>query len=272
MVDPKDPTLSIVKQCILLFISRSGVYYQPASESELDLQIMLEIDKYFTLYPFYGTRRMSDHLKEKGYHVGRKAIRSYYIKMGIGAIYPKKKPNTSEPNKEHKVYSYLLRNLKIERKNHVWATDITFIPMPKGHMYLCAIIDLYSRYVLSWNISNTMDTALCIGVLKDALQHHGKPKIFNSDQGSQFTYLNFTNILEDQGVMISMDSVGRALDNIFIERLWRSVKYECIYLNAFENGVQLYQGLEQYFKFYNCERKHQSLDYQTPEKLFKKIV
>ncbi len=166
MVDPKDPTLSIVKQCILLFISRSGVYYQPASESELDLQIMLEIDKYFTLYPFYGTRRMSDHLKEKGYHVGRKAIRSYYIKMGIGAIYPKKKPNTSEPNKEHKVYSYLLRNLKIERKNHVWATDITFIPMPKGHMYLCAIIDLYSRYVLSWNISNTMDTALWYRSLK----------------------------------------------------------------------------------------------------------
>ena len=272
MVDLKDPTLSIVKQCILLSISRSGVYYQPTSESELDLQIMSEIDKHYTLYPFYGTRRMSEHLKEKGYHVGRKAVKSYYIKMGIWTIYPKKKPNTSEPNKEHRSYPYLLRNLKITHKNYVWATDITYIPMPKGHMFLCAIIDLYTRYVLSWNISNTMDTTFCVEVLKNALQHHDKPKIFNTDQGSQFTSPDFTDLLESQNIMVSMDSKGRALDNIFIERLWRSVKYECIYLNVFENGAQLYQGLDQYFNFYNCKRKHQSLNNQTPEELFKKIV
>lgn len=272
MVEKEEEGLSIVQQCILLSIYRSGIYYQPVSESELDLEIMLEIDKYYTLHPFYGTRRMSDYLKEIGYYVGRKAVRSYYIKMGIWAIYPKKHPNTSEPNKEHKIYPYLLRNLHITHKNQVWATDITYIPMAKGHMYLCAIIDLFSRKVLSWGVSNTMDTAFCIEVLKDALDHHGKPEIFNTDQGSQFTSVEFTNVLKDQKITISMDGRGRALDNIFIERLWRSVKYECIYLNAFENGAQLYNGLDEYFRFYNTERKHQSLDNQTPESIYNKIA
>ena len=216
MVEKEEEGLSIVQQCILLSICRSGIYYQPVSESELDLEIMLEIDKYYTLHPFYGTRRMSDYLK--------------------------------------------------------WATDITYIPMAKGHMYLCAIIDLFTRKVLSWGVSNTMDTAFCIEVLKDALDHHGKPEIFNTDQGSQFTSVEFTDVLKDNQITISMDGKGRALDNIFIERLWRSVKYECIYLNAFENGVQLYHGLDEYFRFYNTERKHQSLDNQTPDSVYKKIA
>ena len=181
MIEKEEEGLSIVQQCILLSICRSGIYYQHVSESELDLEIMLEIDKYYTLHPFYGTRRMSDYLKEIGYNVGRKAVRSYYIKMGIWAIYPKKHPNTSAPNKEHKIYPYLLRNLHITHKDQVWATDITYIPMPKGHMYLCAIIDLFTRKVLSWGVSNTMDTAFCIEVLKDALLQHGKPEIFNSN-------------------------------------------------------------------------------------------
>ena len=216
MVEKEEEGLSIVQQCILLSICRSGIYYQPVSESELDLEIMLEIDKYYTLHPFYGTRRMSDYLK--------------------------------------------------------WATDITYIPMAKGHMYLCAIIDLFTRKVLSWGVSNTMDTAFCIEVLKDALLQHGKPEIFNSDQGSQFTSPEFTDVLKDQNITISMDGRGRALDNIFIERLWRSVKYECIYLNAFENGAQLYNGLDEYFRFYNTERKHQSLDNQTPDSVYTKIA
>jgi putative transposase len=216
MVEKEEEGLSIVQQCILLSICRSGIYYQPVSESELDLEIMLEIDKYYTLHPFYGTRRMSDYLK--------------------------------------------------------WATDITYIPMAKGHMYLCAIIDLFTRKVLSWGVSNTMDTAFCIEVLNDALHHHGKPEIFNSDQGSQFTSPEFTDVLKDQNITISMDGRGRALDNIFIERLWRSVKYECIYLNAFENGAQLYNGLDEYFRFYNTERKHQSLDNQTPDSVYTKIA
>ena len=216
MVEKEEEGLSIVQQCILLSIYRSGVYYQPVSESELDLEIMLEIDKYYTLHPFYGTRRMSDYLK--------------------------------------------------------WATDITYIPMPKGHMYLCAIIDLFTRKALSWGISNTMDTAFCIEVLNDALHHYGKPEIFNTDQGSQFTSSDFTDVLKENKITISMDGRGRALDNIFIERLWRSVKYECIYLNAFENGTQLYNGLDEYFRFYNTERKHQSLDNQTPESIYTKIA
>ena len=216
MVEKEEEGFSNVQQCILLSICRSGIYYQPVSESELDLEIMLEIDKYYTLHPFYGSRRMSDYLK--------------------------------------------------------WATDITYIPMAKGHMYLCAIIDLFTRKVLSWGVSNTMDTAFCIEVLKDALDHHGKPEIFNTDQGSQFTSVEFTDVLKDNQITISMDGKGRALDNIFIERLWRSVKYECIYLNAFENGVQLYHGLDEYFRFYNTERKHQSLDNQTPDSVYKKIA
>ena len=272
MIEKEEEGLSIVQQCILLSIYRSGIYYQPVSESELDLEIMLEIDKYYTLHPFYGTRRMSDYLKEIGYYVGRKAVRSYYIKMGIWAIYPKKHPNTSEPNKEHKIYPYLLRNLHITHKNQVWATDITYIPMAKGHMYLCAIIDLFTRKVLSWGVSNTMETAFCIEVLNDALHHHGKPEIFNTDQGSQFTSTEFTDVLKENKITISMDGRGRALDNIFIERLWRSVKYECIYLNAFENGAQLYNGLDEYFRFYNTERKHQSLNNQTPESIYNKIA
>lgn len=270
MIEKASQKLSMVQQCILLSIYRSGIYYQPIREKDLDLEIMREIDKCYTFYPFYGTRRMSDYLKGKGYHVGRKAVRSYYIKMGIWAIYPKKSPNTSEPNKQHKIYPYLLRNLKITHQNQVWATDITYIPMKKGFMYLCAVIDLHSRFILSWGLSNTMETAFCIEVLNEALEHHGQPEIFNMDQGSQFTSPQFTDILTDKGITISMDGKGRALDNIFIERLWRSVKYECIYLNVYENGVQLYQGLDDYFRFYNTERKHQSLEYQTPENIYKK--
>lgn len=272
MVEKEDKELSIVQQCILLSICRSGIYYNPVIESDLDLEIMREIDKCYTEHPFYGSRRMSNYLKELGYQVGRKRVRSYYIKMGIWSIYPKKSSNSSQPNKEDKKYPYLLRNLTITRVNQVWASDITYIPMAKGSMYLCAIIDLYSRCVLSWGISNTMETEFCIEVLNKALQQYGQPEIFNTDQGSQFTSQKFTSILIGKGIRVSMDGKGRALDNIFIERLWRSVKYECIYINVFENGIQLYHGLNDYFRFYNTERKHQSIENQTPETIYNKIV
>lgn len=266
MIDANHPHLSISRQCELIGLVRSVFYYQPAKANDENLRLMEEIDREYLKYPFYGTRKMTEVLKQQGYEVNRKRIKRLYQLMGIQAIGPK--PNTSKAVKGHKIYPYLLRNLKTERINQVWATDLTYIPMPTGFMYLMAVIDLYSRKVISWRVSNSMDTDFCCSVLNEALQT-GKPEIFNTDQGSQFTSEAFTDILNRNNIKISMDGKGRAIDNIFIERLWRSVKYEYLYLNRPETCKELYKGLNQYFLFYNQERLHQSLDYKTPESIYK---
>lgn len=265
MVDAKHPILSISRQCELLGLSRSVFYYQPATAKEESLRLMEEIDKIYLKYPFFGTRKMTEVLKEQGYEVNRKRIKRLYQLMGIQAIGPK--PNTSKPMKGHKIYPYLLRSLKVERVNQVWATDLTYIPMPTGFMYLMAVIDLHSRKVISWGVSNSMDTDFCCSVLNEAFLT-GKPEIFNTDQGSQFTSDAFTDILKKHEIQISMDGKGRATDNIFIERLWRSLKYEYLYLKRPESCQELYKGLAEYFQFYNQERLHQSLEYKTPESIY----
>lgn len=213
---------------------------------------------------------MTHHLRHLGYHVNHKRVRRLYRLMDLRVIYAKK--NTSQPNKGHKKYPYLLRGLKIDRPNQVWAFDITWIPMFRGFMYLVAIIDLHSRYVVNWSISNSMDAQWCSEVLEEAIKKHGTPEIFNTDQGSQFTSILFTNTLKQNGIKISMDGKGRAIDNVFIERLWRSLKYEYVYLNPANGGVELYKGIKKYFDFYNHERIHQNLDYKTPNSVFQNNI
>ena len=226
MVDGSHPQLSIVRQCALLQISRSGRYYQPVGESETTLSLMRLIDEAFLECPYYGSRQMTRHLHRVGHRVGRNRVVRLMRKMGLRAIY--QKPNTSTPHPEHRVYPYLLRDLAIVRPNQVWCSDITYIPMRRGFLYLVAIMDWHSRRVLSWRLSNTMDVAFCTEALEEALARHGRPEIFNTDQGSQFTSLAFTQMLTDAGIQISMDGRGRWMDNVFIERLWRSLKYECV--------------------------------------------
>jgi putative transposase len=267
MVEMSGCELSIVQQCILLSLCRSTLYYKPeGQETDLNLKLMEELDKQYLKTPFYGFRKMTMHLKNLGYAVNRKRVRRLMRLMGLETIY--RKPNTSLPNKEHHIYPYLLSGTKITHINQVWATDITYIPMKKGFMYLMAIMDLYSRKVLHWSVSNTMEAEWCTQVLKTTIQIHGKPHIFNTDQGSQFTSSIFTQVLKDHDVQISMDGKGRAIDNIFVERLWRSVKYENIYLKAYENGLDLQKGLNEYFYFYNQQRFHESLSYQTPNQIY----
>lgn len=267
MIEREHPELSINAQCKLLDLCRSSLYYKPVSqESDLNLKLMQELDKQYLKTPFYGTRKMTQHLQSLGYKVNRKRVSRLMKLMGLQTIY--RKPNTSLPNKEHTIYPYLLSGLKIERANQVWATDITYVPMNKGFMYLMAIIDLHSRKVLNWSVSNTMEAEWCTQVLKETIAQYGCPQIFNTDQGAQFTSHIFTKVLLDNGVQISMDGKGRAIDNIFIERLWRSVKYENIYLKSYQNGTELQKGLHEYFEFYNQERFHQSLDYLTPQQVF----
>ena len=270
MVSVSSPDWSIHKQCEMLSIHRSGLYYKPEEESEENLNLMRLIDEQYLSTPFYGFRKMTEHLRKLGYGVNRKRVRRLMRLMGLMAIY--QKPNTSQANKLHRKYPYLLKNLSIEHTNQVWAADITYVPMKQGFMYLMAIIDLHSRYVVNWSISNSMEADWCADVVKQAIEQHGKPKIFNTDQGSQFTSEVFLQTLESNDIQISMDGKGRALDNIFIERLWRSVKYENIYLNAYADGGQLYQGLNQYFEFYNAKRFHQSLAYKTPESVYLKAA
>ena len=274
MIDREDTQLNIVQQCKLVGLHRSVFYYQPAQESQDNLDLMAEIDRMYLKYPFYGTRRMTALLQKMGYSVNRKRVQRLYQLMGLEAIGPK--PNLSKAVKGHKIYPYLLRDLKIERVNQVWATDLTYIPMPTGFMYLMAVIDLYSRKVIAWGVSNSMDTDFCCSVLKEALQT-GKPDIFNTDQGSQFTSDAFTDILKEHTIQISMDGKGRAIDNVFavrraVERLWRSVKYEYLYLQRPETCQELYKGLQNYFWFYNKERLHQSLEYQTPSSIYQKAA
>jgi putative transposase len=265
MIEPDEPVLSVRRQCELLDLNRSTYYYVPATESPLNLTLMRLIDEQYMRTPFYGWPRMTVYLQNQGYTINHKRVQRLMHKMDIQAIYPK--PSLSKANPEHKVYPYLLRELTITHPNQVWSTDITYIPMRNGFMYLVAVIDWYSRYVLAWQLSNTLDSPFCVEVLHQALQR-GKPDIFNTDQGVQFTASAFITVLEKAGIRISMDGKGRALDNIFIERLWRSVKYEDIYLKDYVTVPALFLGLDQYFTFYNQERPHQSLDYQTPTEVY----
>lgn len=235
-------------------------------EAEDDLRLRTLIDEQYTSRPFYGSRRMVVFLRAAGHVVNRKRVQRLMRSMGLAGMAPG--PNTSRAHPQHKVYPYLLRGVPVTRPNQVWSTDITYIRLARGFAYLVAVIDWYSRKVLSWRISNSMDASFCVDCLEDALRHHGRPEVFNSDQGSQFTSVAFTNVLKREGVTISMDGRGRALDNIFVERLWRNVKYEDVYLKGYANMAELMVGLAQYFAFYNTERPHQSLAYQTPDQVY----
>jgi len=267
IVDKAHQKLSIKEQCQLMSIHRSGYYYQPKTESELNLELMALIDKHYMDHPYMGVPSMTQWLnKDMGYNVNKKRVRRLYKLLDLFAIVPG--PHTSRGNKEHKKYPYLLRNLKITRPNQVWCTDITYLPIKNGYMYLIAIIDLYSRFVVGWSLSNSMDAEWCKETVERAVNKHGKPDIINSDQGSQFTSDEFTGYLEKMQINISMDGKGRAIDNIFIERLWRSLKYENIYLNAYSTAMELRAGLNAYFDYYNNIRRHSSLGYQKPVELF----
>ncbi len=266
MVNPDHEQLSILKQCELLLVNRSSLYYQHHPVKNDDLQMMRLIDEQFLNTPFYGSRRMAAHLTKAGNVINRKRVQRLMARMGLVAIYPR--PNTSKPHPEHKIYPYLLRDVVVDRPNQVWSTDITYLRMSHGFMYLVAIIDWHSRKVLSWRISNTMETGFCLEALQEAFQNYGRPEIFNTDQGSQFTSNAFVSAVEATGAKMSMDGRGRFLDNIFVERLWRSVKYEFIYLNSFENGKVLRQKMGNWFEWYNQERVHQSLDYCTPDMVY----
>ena len=262
LVSADHPRLSVVRQCALVSISRSSYYYTPSGESELNLVLMREIDRQFLETPWYGSRQMARHLRRRGYDVGRTRIRRLMRTMGLQAIY--QKPRTSTPNAQHRVYPYLLRGLSIEHPNQVWCADITYIPMYRGFMYLVAVMDWHTRAVLSWRLSNTIDSAFCVEALEEALSRYGKPEIFNTDQGSQFTSEEFTDTLSGAGVRISMDGKGRWMDNVFIERLWRSLKYECVYLREFETGLSAQQEIENWLHYYNTDRPHSSLGDKTP--------
>lgn len=263
MVCADHARLSVVRQCVLLSISRSGLYYTPKGESAFTLALMQEIDRAFMEWPFLGVRQMRDYLVLLGYGVGKKRIQRLMRLMGLEPIY--QKPRTSIPHPEHRRYPYLLRDLTITRPNQVWCTDITYIPMRKGFLYLVAVMDWHSRKVLSWRLSNTMDVDFCVAALEEALAKYGKPDIFNTDQGSQFTSFAFANILQENGIRISMDGRGRWLDNVFIERLWRSLKYECVYLHAYETGSEARAGIGKWIVFYNQRRPHSSLGGLPPD-------
>ena len=265
MVDRRHPVLSTVRQCALLSISRSSVYYRPRGTSSKDLAMMKLIDQQYLSTPFYGSRRMKVWLGRQGHSANRKRVRRLMRTMGLQAIY--RRPRTSQPAPGHKVYPYLLGSMEITRPNQVWAADITYIPMAKGFLYLVAIMDWYTRYVVAWNLSNTLDADFCVETLEKALGK-GRPEVFNTDQGSQFTSEGFTGLLERHGVRISMDGKGRYTDNIVVERLWRTVKYEEVYLRAYSNGREAKAGLDDYFRFYNTQRPHQALGYRTPDEVF----
>jgi putative transposase len=262
VLDRTHPDLSVRRQCALLSLARSGVYRPVAATDETDLGLMRRIDELFLAHPFLGSRRMARMLSRDGAPVNRKRVQRLMRLMGIEALGPK--PNTSKPAPGHKIYPYLLRGLTIERPNHVWAADITYIPIGQGFLYLVAIIDWASRAVLSWRLSNTMDTSFCIDALEDALARFGRPDIFNTDQGSQFTSSSFTGKLLAAGIRISMDGRGRWLDNVFIERLWRSLKYEDVYLKGYADGREARAGIAAWIAFYNARRPHQALGGQAP--------
>ena len=270
LIDRNHPHLSLCAQCILLAISRSSLYYTPSTESEANLAIMAFLDKQYYQTPFYGSRKLAVILNQAGYKVSRKRVSRLMKLINWQTFY--RTANTSMGNKEHKIYPYLLRNMSIEKKNHVWSTDITYIAMPRGFMYLCAIIDVHTRYVVGWSISNTMTADWCLDVLKEAINNYGLPQIVNTDQGSQFTSDVYTSYLNENKIRISMDGKGRALDNIWIERLWRSVKYEDIYLKCYTTVTELEIGIDNYFDFYNLKRPHENLNYKTPNDMYNKEI
>ncbi len=258
--------LSLSRQCRLLSISRSSFYYAPKGESPENLALMRRIDELFLKYPFYGSRQMVRQLRREGIRIGRHRVRRLMRLMGLEAIY--QAPRTSEPHPAHRVYPYLLKGLVIERPNQVWCADITYIPVQRGFLYLVAVMDWATRHVLAWRLSNTMDTRFCIEALNEALTRYGRPEIFNTDQGSQFTSCDFTGVLKDAGVAISMDGRGRFMDNIFIERLWRSLKYEAVYLHELTDGFKAERVISEWIGFYNTERPHSALAGQTPAEAY----
>lgn len=253
--------MSVRRQCELLGLNRSSLYYEPTGETAEDLRLMRLIDGQYTAHPYYGSRRIMRWLIERGEEVNRKRVQRLMRIMGLEAIYPK--PRLSRPGEGHRIYPYLLRGVKVERPDQVWSTDITYVPLPGGFMYLAAVIDWYSRYVITWRLSNTLDGAFCLEMLEESLRS-GKPEVFNTDQGVQFTAAAWTGRLLSAGVAVSMDGKGRCLDNVFVERLWRSVKYEEVYLHRYEVVPQLVRGLDRYFAYYNEGRLHPSLGYRTP--------
>jgi putative transposase len=265
-VDHADPALPIVAQCRLLKVARSSLYYRPSPVSSDDLAVMRRMDELHLATPFYGSRRMAVVLRRDGWLVNRKRVQRLMRVMGLEAIF--QKPNTSKGHPANKIYPYLLRGLTIDHSNQVWCADITYIPMAKGFVYLVAVMDWFSRRVLAWRLSITMETAFCVEALQDALDRHGQPDIFNTDQGVQFTSADFLTELGSRGVRISMDGKGRFLDNIFIERLWRSLKYEEVFIKAYDSVAAARLGIGEWLEFYNDERPHQALDYRTPRAVF----
>ena len=266
MIDNNCRNLSIARQCDLLLINKSTYYYKAKGLTQRDLEIMKTIDEIYTEHPYFGARRMSKHLVPFGIIIGRKAVSRYYGIMAIEAIYPK--INLSKRNQAHKVYPYLLKGVEITKVNQVWSTDITYIRMAQGFVYLVAVIDWFSRYILSWKVSISLDTDFCIEALEEAIEQHGQPEVFNTDQGSQFTSKNFINELAKREIKISMDGKGRALDNVFIERFWRSLKQEKIYLIILNTVKEAKNAITDYITFYNKKRMHQSLEYLTPEQVY----
>lgn len=258
--------ISVSRQCQLLAVPRSSVYTRPRGVPAADVELMRQIDALYLQWPFYGSRRLCDELRQRGERINRKRVRRLMRRMGLRAVYPK--PRTSLPGQGHKIYPYLLKGLPIQRPNQVWASDICYVPMAKGFMYLTVIMDWYSRRVLAWRVSNTLDTELCLLALEKALADYGTPEIFNTDQGAQYTSAAFTAVLRGQNIQISMDGKGRWVDNVVVERLWRSVKYEDIYLRAYETPAALRTGLTHYFQFYNSQRRHQTLNRQTPDAVY----
>jgi putative transposase len=270
LVDGADPGLSIAEQCRLLKVARSTLYYRPVPVSTDDLAVMRRMDELHLAYPFYGSRRLAATLRRDGWLVNRKRVKRLMRVMALEAIY--QKPNTSRSHPDHKVYPYLLRGLVIDRPNQVWCADITYIPMAKGFVYLVAVMDWFSRRVLAWRVSISMDTSFCVDALQEALERHGQPDIFNTDQGVQFTSSDFLAELEVRGVRISMDGKGRYLDNIFIERLWRSLKYEEVFIKAYGSVAEARRGIGGWLEFYNDERPHQALSYRTPREVFEAVA
>jgi putative transposase len=267
MIEPKDG-LSIRRQCELLSVSRSGWYYEPDPVSDEELALMRRIDELHLRHPFLGSRKLSQQLRAEGRVVNRKRVQRLMQRMGLVALVPQP-PSTSEPAPEHPRYPYLLRGLKVSRVNQVWAADLTYIPLAHGFLYLVAIMDWYSRRVLSWRLSNTMESSFCVDALEEALARYPAPEIFNTDQGAQFTAEAFTGVLRQHGIQISMDGKGRYLDNVFVERLWRSLKYEEVYLHAYEDAREARAGIARYFEFYAEQRPHQALGYQTPAAFYR---
>jgi putative transposase len=266
VIDVSHPELTICRQCELLGLSRSSFYYEPAVETAENLGLMRLIDRQYTERPYFGSRRMTIWLLGQGHPVNRKRVQRLMRLMGLEAIYPR--PKLSLPGQGHKVYPYLLRGVEVVRPDQVWSTDITYVPLPGGFMYLAAVIDWHSRYVISWRLSNTLDGSFCLEMLDEALST-GRPEIFNTDQGVQFTAAAWAGRLESAGVAVSMNGKGRCLDNVFVERFWRTVKYEDVYIKGYETVPLLSAGLGEYFPFYNERRPHQSLDYRTPAEVYR---